>query len=228
MIPADLEETLSLATRRSLYTAEESLRSGWITAPGGLRIGAAGSLLTKAGEIAGFRRISSLCIRIPRAVPCVGDELLARLRDRSVLIYYRPGAGKTTFLRDLVRRLSDEGTPVGLADERGELAALLDGVPQLDVGENTDVLEGGGKAASAEMLLRAMAPRILAVDELSGADVPPLAAGVSAGARLLATAHAADRDELRRRGLPLALFDCLLRIELREGKRSYTVEETGC
>ena len=65
------------------------------------------------------------------------DGLLAALRERSVLIYSVPGAGKTTFLRDLIRRLSDGGKTVALADERGELAALRDGVPQFDVGQRS-------------------------------------------------------------------------------------------
>jgi len=169
--------------------------------------------------------MSSLCIRIPRSIPCVDDELLRKLRDRSVLIYSRPGAGKTTFLRDLIRRLSEGGQQIGLADERGEVAALSDGVPQLNVGSRTDVMEGAPKAEAAEMLLRTMGLQVIAVDELSAREGSALKTAVSGGVRLVATAHGRDRRELLRRGLPLELFDLLLRIDLTGKRRVYTLEE---
>ena len=225
---AEVEETLLRAARSSLYAAEESLREGWFTAEGGLRLGVAGSLQLREGRITGFRAVSSLCIRIPRAVPCVEDELFRQLWDRSVLIYSRPGAGKTTFLRDLIRRLSDGGLQVGLADERGEVAALSGGVPQLNVGCRTDVLEGAPKAQAAEMLLRTMGLQVIAVDELSAREGPALRAAASGGVRLVATAHGWDAQELQRRGLPLELFDLLLRIDLSGDRLVYTLEELPC
>ncbi len=226
--PSELGETVERVTKSSFYAAEESLKTGYFTAEGGYRVGFCGSVVRKDGRCTGYRSISSLCIRIPREVPCVGDELLSALRDRSVLIYSRPGCGKTTFLRDLVRRLSDGGQTVALADERGELAALSGGVPQLDVGRCTDVLEGCPKAAAAEMLLRSMSPQVLAMDELGTEDLPVLRRGAVSGVRLLATAHAASREELERKGFPLELFDVLVRIERDGGRRAYRLEAASC
>ena len=225
---AELEETLERATKSSLYTAEESLRGGWFTAEGGFRLGVCGSVSLRDGRIAGYRSISSLCIRIPHAVPCVSDELFSMLLDRSVLVFSGPGGGKTTFLRELVRRVSEAGRQVALVDERGELAALSGGRPSYDVGRCTDLLEGCPKGSAAEILLRTMSPQVLAMDELSAADVPALNAGVTAGVRLLATAHAVHRDELRRRGLPLALFDFSVQIIGQGGRRSYRAEAITC
>ena len=223
--PAEIEETVQRATKCSLYTAEESLRSGYFTAEGGYRLGFGGSSVLRDGKHDGFRSISSISIRVPHAVQCVTDELLAALSGRSVLIYSQPGGGKTTFLRDLVRRISETGTRVSLVDERGELAALSGGMPQFDVGCHTDVLEGCPKLAAAEMLLRAMSPQVLAVDELTSAEMPLLTSGLAAGVRLLATAHAGDRKELLRRGITAGRFELAVGIEWAGKERRYRVEE---
>jgi stage III sporulation protein AA len=226
--PAEMEETVEKATKSSLYTAEESLRHGYFTAEGGYRLGFGGCLILREGEPAGFRSISSVSIRIPHAVHCVSDELLARLEGCSVLVYSPPGGGKTTFLRDLVRRISDGGVRVSLVDERGELAALSGGVPQFDVGCHTDVLEGCPKLAASEMLLRTMSPQVLAVDELTGREMPLLSSGLASGVRLLATAHASDLEGLLRRGISKGRFDLAVRIESSGAGRSYRVEELRC
>lgn len=89
---------------------------------------------------------------------------------------------------------------VGVVDERGEIAPLLDGVPQMDVGPCTDVLEGCPKAQGMQLLLRSMSPEIIAVDELGRAeDVFAVEEVLHAGVTLLATAHGADLADLRRR-----------------------------
>ena len=221
----EIEETVERATKCSLYTAEESLKEGYFTAEGGYRLGFGGSVLLREGRPAGFRSISSVSIRIPHAIACVTDELLKALLGRSVLVYSVPGGGKTTFLRDLVRRISDGGTRVSLVDERGELSAMSEGVPQFDIGRNTDVIEGCPKLPAAEMLLRTMSPQVLAVDELAAAELPLLSSGPAAGADLLATAHAGDMQELFRRGITLGRFDLAVRIESRREGRRYFLEE---
>ncbi len=226
--PSELGETVERVTKSSFYAAEESLKTGYFTAEGGFRVGFCGSVLRRDGRCEGYQSVSSLCIRIPREVPCVTDELLSALRDRSVLICSLPGGGKTTFLRDLVRRLSDGGQTVSLADERGEVAALSGGIPQFDVGCRTDVLEGCGKAQAAEILLRSMSPQVLAMDELGGEDLPILQKGSVAGVRLLATVHAASRKEVERKGIPMELFDVLVRIERTGGRRVYRLEGSSC
>jgi stage III sporulation protein AA len=224
----EIEETVERATKCSLYTAEESLKEGYFTAEGGYRLGFGGSVLLQEGRPAGFRSISSVSIRIPHAIACVGDELLKELIGRSILIYSVPGGGKTTFLRDLVRRISDGGTRVSLVDERGELAAMSGGIPQFDVGRQTDVIEGCPKLLAAEMLLRTMSPQVLAVDELTAAELPLLSSGPAAGADLLATAHAGDMQELLRRGISFSRFDLAVRIESKSKERRYLLEELPC
>ena len=184
-----------------------------------------------------LRSLSSVSIRIARQHPGAALPLLSGLMEGgrlcSTLIAAPPGMGKTTLLRDLVRCISDgDGTPplrVGLADERGEVAALYGGVPQLRVGRRTDVIEGCPKAQGAMLLLRAMNPQVLAMDEITAPeDVGALLTAAGCGAVLLATAHG-EGDELTRRPLYRTMleeriFQRVVSIQRTEQGRSYTVD----
>ena len=214
----DLEYVLERASRSSLHTVQESLRRGYLTAPGGYRIGVCGAVVLKDGEPRGCRQLSSLCIRIPRQVPCVSPELEDRLLDKSLLILSPPGGGKTTFLRDLVRLASDAGRRVCLVDERGELAALEAGIPRFDVGRNTDGLEGCPKADGVEMLLRSMSPQVIAMDELGAAEGEAVRRAADSGVAVWASLHCASPEELARKPLPRQVFRYGVLI-LREGSR---------
>ena len=236
--PADLSLVVEIATRASAHTAMERMRSGFFTVPGGHRIGICGSAVVKEGAVFNLRQLSSLAIRIARQVPgaaaAVADRLWEGDRFQSTLILSPPGGGKTTLLRDLIRRLSDgTGHPplrVGVADERGEIAALWNGRPQLAVGRRTDVLEGCPKAQGLMMLLRAMNPQILAADEITAPeDVRALVTAAGCGTALLATAHGRDREDLTRRPLYRELMEArvfrrLVYIRPQQGARRYEVE----
>lgn len=126
-----------------------------------------------AGQIDGIRQLSSVSVRIPHAVPGCADALVPQLMKDgfcSTLILSPPGGGKTTLLRECVRRLSDQGLRISLMDERGEIAVVQNRMPQFDVGANTDIMTGGQKAACCMMLLRAMRPDVLAFDEISAPE----------------------------------------------------------
>ena len=109
----------------------DQLRSGYVTAAGGVRVGICGEGATREGELLSFRRITSLALRVPHALPGVARPLLPQLAEggelSNTLILSPPGLGKTTLLRDLIRCVSlGEGVRprrVGVADERGELGA---------------------------------------------------------------------------------------------------------
>lgn len=218
VIRGDLEQVLDRATEYSRYTAAETLRQGYVTAAGGFRIGVCGTALPEGGRNEGIRDVSSLSIRIPRVREGAARPILPGLledgRTQSTLILSPPGGGKTTLLRDLVRLLS-QGTElapprrVALVDERGELAAVHRGRPQLEVGCHTDVMDGCPKALAVPILLRAMTPQVIALDEVAlPADVDAVCAAANCGVALLATVHAASLEELRERQVGRALLEC--------------------
>ena len=128
--------------------------------------------------------------------------------EENVLIVSPPGGGKTTFLRELVRLSSGRGRRVSLVDERGEVAACCGGNPQLPVGKHTDVLSLCPKAKGIELVLRAMGPEWIALDEITAAeDVEAIIRASYSGVRFLATAHAWSRGDLTRRPLYRTLME---------------------
>lgn len=235
----ELEQLVEIASRASLHTVLDQVRRGYLTFEGGHRIGLCGTAALREGEIHALRAISSANLRIARQVKGAAAPVLDGLcpggRLADTLILAPPGLGKTTLLRDVIRSVSEgEGcTPlrVSLADERGEVAAMYSGRPQLEVGRRTDVAEGCPKAQGLMLLLRAMNPQVLAVDEITAPeDVGALIAAAGCGVTLLATAHGEGRAGLERRPLyrPLldeGLFRFLVRIRREGERRIHTIEE---
>ena len=233
LTPDELWRITECAAGGSLYSCGSQLRQGWLSLPGGARLGVCGTVNPEEGQVRSYSEISSLCLRMPhQALGCArGLEELFRGGFVSTLLLSPPGGGKTTLLRELVRVLSGSGVRVGLADERGEVAAVYRGVPQLDVGPNTDVITGAPKAAGTMTLLRCMNPQVIALDEITEpADIAACSSACGCGVQLLATAHGSGADALRRRPLYAQLLDqkifarCV-EIRCRDGARRYEVRE---
>ncbi len=230
----DMQEILSAMSRYSLYAFEEELRGGFLTIQGGHRVGVAGKAVCQGGEIRTLRQISFLNIRIAGEQKGCADGVLPHLWNReqifNTLIVSPPGVGKTTLLRDCIRQISDgnethPGKRVGIVDERSELAACFLGRPQRDVGVRTDVLDCCPKSQGMLLLIRAMSPQVIGVDELGGAkDYEAVEYVLHCGCRILGTIHAGSFEEMERkpylsRWLGEGYFERFLFLEKEAGKR---------
>lgn len=182
----DMTFCINAASRHSPWAAS-SISEGYLTIRGGHRIGICGEAVRKDGMTAGIRQISSLCIRIARDFPGISTGISLK---GNVLILGAPGWGKTTLLRDLIRRRSEQEA-VAVSDERGEL--FPNGT---DRGKRTDVLTGVPKSEAFDWLLRTMGPDCIAMDEItSEQDCRQLFHAFGCGVHLMATAHAASLED---------------------------------
>ena len=224
--PLEPEEFRKIAARmleHSLYAWEDELRQGFFTLPGGSRVGVCGRYAVENGRIGALTYISALCVRVSREVRGAGERLTAAMLEggdvKSALLLSRPGMGKTTLLRDAARALSEAGRTVALADERGELAACRAGMPTLDVGERTDVMDMCPKRLAIAHMVRALKPDVVVTDEVG--DREDAAAVLDArrcGTAVLASAHAASVEDAARRPalremLSMGAFDLVARID---------------
>lgn len=219
----DLTHCVNAASRYSPWAAATTAK-GFLTAPGGHRIGICGTAVCKDGIITGFREIHSLCIRVARDFPGIARK--ADTVSGSVLILGAPGWGKTTLLRDLSRRISLRET-VCVVDERGEV--FPDGIER---GKRMDVLTGCPKTAAIDMLLRTMGPAYIALDEITAAeDCAALLQAAHCGVRLIATAHGSSMEDLFRRQAyrPLVEHKLFQTVLLLRPDKTFTVERmTAC
>lgn len=206
---ATVQRTAGRMCQNSVYARQEELKNGFVMLPGGHRAGFCGRTVVEDGQVRCLTEISSINLRVAHEIPGAADSVLPALvhgRDvYNTLVVSPPGAGKTTILRDIARQLGSEkyGFRVGLADERGEIAAMHRGIPQNDVGIFTDVYDGCPKAQAMQMLLRGMAPQVVITDELGGPeDEAAVRALTYAGVRVICSIHGASReDALARPGI---------------------------
>lgn len=180
---AEILQILEKICNNSIYAYKNQICEGFIIIKGGHRVGITGTAVTENNEIINLKYITSLNFRIAREVFNCSNKILGQIINKeentiyTTLIVSPPGKGKTTILRDAIRRISNgieemnfQGKTCGVVDERGEIAAMYMGIPQNDIGIRTDVIENTTKAKGMKMLIRSMAPEIIACDEIGSKE----------------------------------------------------------
>ncbi len=210
--PTQLKNTLNYICRGAAYSSQHSLREGYVTIEGGHRVGVCGRI-AMGGAGAVMLEPSALCFRVARQIIGAAEKIKKYLGG-NILIISPPGCGKTTILRDAARIMGDS-FPVCIVDERSEIAAVWRGVPQMDIGKYSCVLDGVGKAEGILMALRAMSPKVIVTDEIgSDRDTEAIYGLINAGVRIAASVHGYGRDDVYRRGalgelIAAGAFNCI-------------------
>ncbi len=209
--PEEVQAAFMAVCENSVYAHMEEIRQGFITVKGGHRVGICGKAVCENGKIQTLREVSSLNLRIAHQIIGIADGVIDTIINgsevKSTLIISPPQMGKTTLLRDIARQISDRGFKCGIADDRGELAAMYSGVACNSVGAQTDVIDGAPKSEAIELLLRTMSPKVIISDEIaSERDVEALRLAAGTGVRIIATTHGETIEETAARKLLMPLF----------------------
>lgn len=243
----DIEQTFQLMCKYSIHSFIDDIKKGFITLKGGHRVGIVGKVIIEDGQVKNIKYVSSLNIRVSREVKNCSDKVIGHIiknfkEVNNTLIISPPQCGKTTLLRDIVRNLSNgnkergfEGIKVALIDERNEISGSYLGIPQMDIGIRTDVIETCPKDIGIMMLLRAMSPNLIVTDEIgSEREIKALYTALNGGVGLITTVHGDSIEDIRERKelsklLDKELFKKVIILSARNGpgtiEKIYDLEE---
>ena len=199
----EMIEILQRLCDNSIYSFQNQISQGFITLVGGHRVGISGSVALKDGKVSNINYISALNFRIAKEIIGVSDKILKYVlvnnEVQNTLIASKPGMGKTTVLRDLVRNIAvNTKNEISVIDERGEIAAMYKGVPQNDLGPRCDVFDNVTKSIGIKMAVRAMAPNVIVSDEIgTKEDVEAINYVVLSGVKGIFTVHADSVNDIK-------------------------------
>lgn len=203
---SDVNEIMEYISNYSVYAYEDEIRNGFITVEGGHRVGICGKVVSDKNDIKTIRNINFINIRIAHEIVGCSDKLIRHVFDeegpKHTMIIAPPGFGKTTLLRDIIRNISNgtkehAGMNVSVVDERSEIAACHMGVPQNNLGIRTDVMDNCPKIIGMLCMIRTMAPKVLAVDEIgSRGDVEAIMYIINCGCKVICTVHGNSLEDI--------------------------------
>ena len=223
----DMLDILVKVSKNSIYAIQNEINNGFVVINGGHRIGICGEVVIENGKIKNIKNINSMNIRVARQLVGVADKVMPYIINngnvQNTIIISPPGCGKTTILRDIVRQISSgvkildfKGKNVGLVDERGEIAAVSLGIPNLDVGLRTDIMSNVPKSIGMQMLVRSMGIDVIATDEIGGKeDFEAIKYANSSGVNLVFTMHGNDiRDVYKKEEIKKLLNDGIFSVAI--------------
>lgn len=207
----DILEIVEKITENSMYSYQQQICSGYITLKGGHRVGISGNVVMEENKVINVNYIYSLNFRIARQIIGVAEKVVNEVMKNdeisNTLIISKPGAGKTTILRDLIRIISKTKT-VGVVDERGEIAAMYKNEPQNDLGIKVDILSNISKSLGIKMLVRSMSPDLIVADEIgTKEDIEAIKYAVTSGVKGIFTAHANNIEDIKKSPILKELLD---------------------
>ncbi len=199
--PKAILDILLNVSKNSIYAIQNDINNGFVVIRGGHRIGISGEVVYVDEKIKNIKNICSLNIRVARQIYGCADSILPKIISGNTflntLIVSPPGCGKTTLIRDIIRQISNgipslnfTGKNVALIDERGEIASVYEGVASLDVGIRTDIMSNVNKANGMKMMIRSMAPDVIATDEIGKKeDISAIKEAILSGVKVIFTMH---------------------------------------
>lgn len=217
----DIKIILQRMSNYSIYAFEEEIKNGYITIKGGHRVGICGSCVIDNNRVRTIKNIASLNIRICREVIGCADKIMPYIVDDekvlNTIVISPPKCGKTTLIRDIGRNLSNGfktgcikvlGEKVCIIDERSEIAGCSNGIPQMNVGIRTDVLDSCLKSMGIMMAIRSMSPDVIICDEIgTHKDMESILAAMNSGVNLITTIHGFGIEDLYKRSVFKEILD---------------------
>lgn len=207
----DIDDIVSNFTKYSIHAFENEISNGYLTIEGGHRVGIGGDIVYDKNGLKTFKNITSLNIRIAREFPGCSNKIIKYFitPDKNIynsLIIGQPLSGKTTIVRDIAKNLSNgikypyfEGCDITLIDERGEISAVYNGVPQMDTGKRTDVLSYCKKSDGFFMSIRSLSPKVIISDELGSVDdFEIIQYALKSGVKIITTAHGFSLEDVQK------------------------------
>lgn len=215
----DINTAMQRFIKYSMYTFKEEIKKGYVTIKGGHRIGICGDCVIEDGKIKTIKNISSINIRICKQIKIDVENILPFLVKGNILLntilISPPKCGKTTLLREITKNVSNGCNKLGLSgkkvcviDERSEICGCSNGIPQMDIGIRTDVLDNCPKSKGIIMGIRSMGPEVIVCDEIgTHKDVESIVFALNSGVSVITTIHGYNENDLYRRKVFKEILD---------------------
>ena len=218
----EIQKIFEAICKNSVYAYLNEICEGFITLSGGHRVGMCGECELQNGNISNIHSFCGINIRIAREFKGCARKLMPYITNgneiKNTLLISPPACGKTTMLRDIARIIS-ENKKVTVIDERKELGATHHGMPQFDLGPQTDIFSKSPKNLGMIMALRALSPDVIITDEVgTKEDITAMEQVLGAGCKIITSIHGYSAESIKNsKENLLLLFDVLIELKKENG-----------